>query len=208
MIRKIAIATMAMALVSVAPAQLLFSNGLSDQNNGNEMTQWLQAENFSAASNSSVESARFWSGDLSPSTWDGSLTWWIFNDSGGAPGSVVATGAATNIVRTATGNTVFGSYTEYEWTFDLTPTAVTGSVTYWFGLHASTDFNRDEIYWMTSSNGVGPAGHESDGGTLNNWSSNGSEHAFELYGAVPEPSTFVALAGLAGLLAIRRKRRA
>ncbi|MBA3725430.1 MAG: PEP-CTERM sorting domain-containing protein [Armatimonadetes bacterium] len=40
---------------------------------------------------------------------------------------------------------------------------------------------------------------------MDNWSGNGSEHAFEPHGAVPEPSSLVAL-GLLGALMLRRRK--
>ena len=196
-----------LCLGGVANAQI-FNGGGPDQANGNEMTAWLQTEDFVLGSSDTLGSVKFWGIEV-PGAWDGTIEWWVFNDSGGTPGSTVASGTGVNITHTATGITgLFGFLDEYVYTFDLNaPVALNGGTTYWLGLHASADYTGDGVYWETTSAGFGSTGIESQGGTQNNWFNNGVQHAFELYSTVPEPGTFVAIGmGLVGLTIARRRK--
>lgn len=193
-------------LMTAAAAQgsLLFNGGVADYSNGNEFAQWLQTEDFQLGGNGTLESASFDWFAFDRSTWDGVLEWFIFDDNGGVPGSVVASGNGDNVVNAGLGNVNGWEY--FRTDFDFTPQVnVNGSQTYWFGLHLSGDYGtRDDIYWSTSTQSYGSAGIESNGGTQDNWSNNGQHHAFRLYG-VPEPTTAVLLAASA-LTALRRRR--
>jgi hypothetical protein len=94
----------------------------------------------------------------------------------------------------ATGNVLFFGM-EYVYDFLLdTPVALSGGTTYWFGLHLASNFDRNEIYWETTSSGLGSTGVESFEGTYDNWFNNLQHHAFYLtddarVGAVPELSS-------------------
>jgi hypothetical protein len=194
------------SIASFASAQI-YVNGAPDLAGGNEMSMWLQAENFTLGASNTVGAVRFWSIDAPGAVFDGNVDWWIFNDAAGTPGSIVASGTQTTVSRVATGN-VFGggALLEHVWDFNITGTPVTGGTMYWLGLHVNSDYTRDEFYWETGAGGAAPTGMESNGGTMNNWAGNGNEHAFELY-AVPEPSTLIVLGGLAALALAARRRR-
>jgi hypothetical protein len=199
-----AILTLGLAVVATAAqADLLYDNGGPDLENGNEMNNWLQTENFVVGTTSTVESIHFWT--IENGTWDGTLDWWIFFDNGsGQPGALHSAGAAMNINRVATGNVALGAYTEYEWTFDIDPSVVAGGVPYYLGLRSA---GSNGMYWETTNSGNAPFGWESQGGTMNNWFNNGEEHGFQINGTVvPEPATFVAIGGLAALALLRRRR--
>jgi len=202
---KLMLAVVAASFATAASAQV-YVNGTPDLSNGNEMTQWLQAENFTLGASDTIGAVRFWSIDDPLAVFDGNVDWWIFNDAAGTPGSIVASGTQTTVSRVATGRNFGGFLDEYVWDFAITPTAVTGGTMYWLGMHVNSDYTRDEIYWEAGAGGAAPTGMESDGGTMTNWSGNGTEHAFELY-AVPEPSSLIALGGLAVLALAARRRR-
>ena len=72
-----------------------------------------------------------------------------------------------------------------------------------------SNFDRDEIYWSTTTPGVGSTGQESSSGTFNNWSNNGQHHAFYLTGQkVPEPASVLGLLAIGALgagSALKRK---
>lgn len=221
--RAMSFAMAAMLLAAtgqVQAATLIYNGGSPNLANGNEIAQWVQAEDFVLAANASLESVRFWTIESPTASWDGSLQWYLFADNGGQPAaSAFGSGSGTSISKAATGNIALGFYVEYQYDFSLlSPVALTAGTTYWLGLHVNNNFNRADVYWETT-NGAGATafGRESENGTFTNWTSNGANHAFELYGSetrlppqgpvVPEP-TSLALAGFAGIgMAVRAIRR-
>ena len=194
---------------SPAAATIIYDNGGPNRDATDEMTEWVQAEDFSVASATTLRGAHFWTVEIG--AWDGTLTWYVFADNSGLPGSTLATGNGKNVLKTATGNLVFGE-PQYEYSFDFdNPLALTGGTPYWFGLHLSSDFGLDRIGWQLTLPGFGTNGADSQFGTFDNWINDGGQHAFYLTDtstAIPEPSTFVTLgAGLLGLGAARLRRR-
>jgi hypothetical protein len=145
--------------------------------------------------------------------WDGQFQYTIFGDAGGSPGAALQSGSAS-ITPTNTGGAWCCGDNAYLFAFNLASTfnAAAGS-TYWLGIHAGAvgNFNRDDIYWVsTGSNGT-LAGNESFGGTLTNWASNGAEHAFYLDGArlagIPEPAAWAMMLAGFGLVGAAMRRR-
>ena len=196
-------------LAAVQPAfgVVVFDNGGPNQQAGNEAAAWIQTEDFKLASPSTIGSAEFWT--LESGSWDGTLDWWIFADSAGLPGTILTSGSAgAGATKIATGGSL-GSFTEYKYDFSLAgvPTLADGT-TYWFGIHLSGNWDRDEIYWETTDPTAGN-GTESAGGTMDNWFDNGQEHAFNLSGAagVPDAAGTALLLGLGLTLLGAAKRR-
>jgi hypothetical protein len=216
MFSRISIAAAAAAIVaafgtaSPAAAAVIYDNGGPNRDTTDEMTEWVQAEDFSVASAKTLKGAHFWTVEYG--AWDGALTWYIFANNGGLPGAALATGSGVNVTKTATGNFLYDG-PQYEYAFDFdNPVALTGGTTYWFGLHLSADFDLDRIGWQLTLPGLGAYGAHSHYGTFNDWIGGGGQHAFYLTdtstAAVPEPSTFVMLgAALLGLGAVRLRRR-
>jgi hypothetical protein len=194
--------TLMVALAAITSnADLLYDNGGPNLANGNLMTVFVQAEDFELAGTASIDHIRFWT--IEDGDWSGGLQWWIFDDGAGIPGSIVSSGEAANVSRIATGNTALGLYTEFVWEFDMTPTSLVGCTIYYLGLSSA---GSTDMYWETTDNGPTPFGWESFNAKFNNWFSNDQEHAFELYGTVPEPAGYVALLGFLCLLRSPRSR--
>jgi len=222
----LAACVLAVAVSGQAQAITIFDGGGPDQVNGNEMTLWVQAEDFSLTSpNLKVTDAHFWSLEGygtagGGNEWDGTLTYYFFaNDETNGPkptGNPLYTGQGQSIVKAATGLMPLG-LAEYKYSFDLvSPVTLAADTTYWFGLHLAADFeHRDEIYWETTSDGdgYGATGEEEYLGPDFPspdfpdwvWNSNSNHHAFYLTGEpigepiIPEPSTFIVWSLLGGL---------
>jgi hypothetical protein len=206
---KLIWATVALLTLSLgAQAGIIFISGSPAAVNGNETTQWVQTGGFNIPGGANVVGGGVYIGfTQSIGSWDGTFDYTIFADSAGSPGSSLASGAAQNVTVTDTG-TPWSYGNNYLFTFDfLSPFAAGAGTPYWLGIHLSSNFNRDEIYWTSDTSGIS---WESDGGTFNNWYNNGNNRVFFLSdtsagSTIPEPST-VALIGV-GLLGLGYARR-
>lgn len=203
-------------LLSVAPlgAQVV-NNGLPDGLNGNEMTAWIQAEDFTLSGTTTLTAATFWGFGFDGS-YQGSIYWQIFSDNAGAPGTSLFGGLATPTTTSYPGGSPNLDTYPLAMQLDFAlPSLLLGGGSYWFALHNGplSTTNRAEFYWATTAlNGTGTAEEDDAPFGDNLWSNNGQEHAFALYGTaesvVPEPGTMSLLAmGLAGMVGAARKRR-
>lgn len=214
MLKVLAGAAVAIGLSTAAHAGIIYDNGAPNAASGNEATQWLQAEDFSFATNTVVGGAGVYLGTFNGiASWDGSFQYDIFSDNGGTPtpGAALASGSASiTPVDTGTAWCCGGDAYLFQFNF-ATPFTAAANTTYWLGIHAAADYsNRGEIYWVSTAGNGTSAGQESIGGTLDNWSNNGTEHAFFLTdgAAVPEPATWaMMIVGLGGAGAALRRRR-
>src|SRR5438874_2725883 len=95
---------------------LIYDNGGPDQQNGNEMTEWIQAEDFNLSADSTLTSVNFW--DIEQpggAAYQGEIDWILYTDAGGQPGASFASGAAVGaaVTRTFIQGGVLGVYDEY-----------------------------------------------------------------------------------------------
>ncbi len=203
--KRIVLVVAAAAFSSSAFAGDLYNNGAPNYENGNEMTQRVQAEHFTY-DGATIGSVTFTFIDLLNSNltqWDGTIDWFIYNDAGGQPGGVAASGTGSNITTSFDGN--FGGWDNYTMTFDLGGGgfAANAANTYYLGLNLNVGFDRDELYWTSTALNGTNTGWENDQ-DLGNWFNNGVEHSFSLH-IIPTPGA-LALLGIAGLVTRRRRR--
>jgi hypothetical protein len=204
---------MALGTASVADAAILFDNPAELNASGNETTQWIQASTFEigvaadiAGGTAAIAST---SGNLS--NWDGTFDYFFYAGGASTPGATLASGAATvnSVVDSGVEWGSGGNYFTVDFTLDSVFSAL-AATEYWFGIHLSTNFDRDEIYWVRSPNGSG-VGAEDDGG-VGVWRDGFVQKAFTLrgdVGVVPVPAAGVLLlSAMGGLFALRRRRAA
>ena len=192
---RIALSALAMVSATAVSAATVYNNGGPNQDSGNETTAWWQAEDFSFANDTTVTGAGVYLGGSQ--FWDGTFQYIIFANSGGLPGAALASGSANPTVSDSGVAWCCGGNAHlFEFNFGGAFNAMAGE-TYFLGIHASTDYARDEVYWVTTAPNATSRGVESLGGTFDNWVGNNQEHAFFLIdgtgGAVPEPATWALL---------------
>jgi len=206
------LASICLGLAVPAGASVVYDNGTPDGNGGNYATEWVPAEDFSFAGATSVGGAGVYIGFVTDITaWDGSFTYYLFADSGGSPGAMLASGSVSPTVTLTGFDAGFGNAYLFAFDFNSAFDAAAGT-NYWLGFNAAGDFNTlDGPFWASTAGNGTSAGHESEGGTFDNWADNEIEHAFYLTGltsGVPEPSTWAMMIlgfGVAGL-SFRRSR--
>lgn len=187
---------------SAAEGELLFDNGTPNGLSGNEMTQWVQAEDFVLGQPSRVGGVRFWAVEIRPDSFQGTISWWLHSNAGGEPGSILHMGSAVP-TRVPSGNAL-AQGTEYQFDFAL-PNLLLSPDSYWLTLHNGDPAfrTRSDFYWSSSDGGPRSAEagvEELAGFRLGFWSSTGQEHAFQLFAApVPEPAAGALALGLGGL---------
>lgn len=209
--RKIlSVLTILLISLGTSQAAVLYENGVVlPAFNGVESTSNVVADDFAIASGGSISSAGVYMFSASGG-WDGTLEYSIFYDAAGSPGALLTSGLGQNIATSDTG-TDYSVYDVFLFEFDLeNPFAAAAGATYWFGVHMSSDFGLDFVYWAYA---FGGNTHLSSGGTFDNWSPGARTVAFYLTGEpggvsnVPEPTTISLLgASLLGLIWTRRKR--
>ena len=169
-----------MSPAPTAAGTLLFDGGAPDLANGNEMTGWIQAEDFTLGEMVTVETVRFWSFEQ-PGVSETACDYVIYADNAG-PGTPIASGVVT-LTKTLTGRQAYGYY---EWDNEcvLADPVTLDPGTYWLGLHMTSACIPVSMYWETGSPGFGMTGRESAGCSGAGWNDNGYQHAFQLYGQV------------------------
>jgi hypothetical protein len=189
-----------------AAAVVVVDNSPPDHLNDNNMGFAFQAEDFSLAAATTVTGIRFWSLEAD-STYRGSISWAILGNGAGGPGtSTLASGTQSIVSRTGTGS--YLGLNEYLNEFALAPLAL-GTGTYWLVLHNGPNSDLDdpnEFLWESAANNGTLRGAERF--DVNGaWTTNGTEHAFQVL-AVPEPAhVLMLLAGLTLAACMQRREQ-
>jgi hypothetical protein len=194
-------------------AAQVYNNGAPNGASGNEMTEWIQSEDFTLPATTDITGVRFWAFDFDPASYQGSITWTIYDNAGTNPGAILQ---RDNVVPTRVYDHNVASWKSYQYDFE-TGGVTLGPGTYWLGLHNGplSATSRDNTYWETTDpNGTTRGNEDITPFDDASWYNNGQEHAFELFGAAaahaPEPGSLALLASgglpLFGLL--RRRKRA
>lgn len=152
---------------------LAYDNGMTDPNldSGNEMSQWVQADDFELASATALTGAEVDWFDLNAGNeWDGGIEWFIFADAAGSPGAIVDQGTGSELTTTLISNANGWDWFTTSFAFDHS-VPLAANTRYWFGLHwaADQDYVRDEVYFAFSQAQSFSTSHESELGTFDNW---------------------------------------
>jgi hypothetical protein len=189
---------------------------------GSNKSDTVQSEDFQLLATMNLTGISFWDLQFQAASADynGSIFWKIVGDSGGSPNDSFVIGSGTSTpTRTPQGTVNVSSidFFVFQNDFNIVLNGVL-SGTYWLELHngplASNAFT--DFYWSftdpnVTNSGTNP-GHEMGLNPVTSWTTNDTEHAFNISGdaagGVPEPATaLMAFGAMVGLI-WRKTRKA
>ena len=84
------------SIATASSAAVVYNNGAPNTNGGNETVAWVQAEDFTMASNTTLTGAGVYLAGLGGiGSWDGNFQYYLFSDNSGTPNTVLQTGSVT-----------------------------------------------------------------------------------------------------------------
>lgn len=215
---------------SPAAADIVYDNGVPSTPTHLSTAPFISlgavADDFTLASSTMLTGAQVYLGHeeglLDEGPLGGPLNWYIFNDGGGVPGSVAASGQATptitHILRGSDPDTDRPYWIDQLATFDFgSPFLASDSRPYWFGIEFAGT-NGHHLWMESAANSTGERYRVAqEAGDVNfTWSFSGGQGAFALVGSVaapgsvPEPSTWAMMIlgfGAMGISMRSAKRR-
>ena len=115
-------------------ADIIFDNGASNQDDGWEMTQYVEADDFVLAERTHLSGIKFWN-YARTGYFTGVVTWQIrANTAFNTPGSMIASGTSSGLTHSPTGFALFDFLFEAITTFQISPVTLDPG-TYWLVLH-------------------------------------------------------------------------
>ena len=179
------------AVPSAYAAGVIYDNGSPNAGYGTQMNANLVAGNFSiGGSGANITNLVFWSDlfEYSPT----SVSWAIYSDTPGKPGSVLSNGLAS-VAGAVTGGYSSNGYPQY--LFNLPVAFTLPANSYWLGLQdgSPNPVNPPEMLWSSTASGP-PEGMYLDG----DWWGTGNALAFQIIGTpnvsrVPDPASSLTL---------------
>ncbi len=163
------------ALLAAGLPLVVYDNGASTHSEGTAVGHFIAADDFllAVATDVSGASVDVWDGPADPNLnryWDGTVEWWLFYDSAGLPGSLIASGTGKNIKQR---NLVEDSFGGRDFTVDFDfgeVISLPAGERVWLALHMQADYSRVSVFWYGQGSTVGyPArrGGELIGGVPN-----------------------------------------
>ena len=184
-----------LALCAVAArtyaADVIYNNGGSSRQDGMEMTQWFEADDFVLHERTQVSALKFWNYAF-PGAFTGTILWEVYtNSSTNSPGVLIASGTSSSLTHAATGFVLFSNLAEFVTEFQMTPVTLEPG-TYWIALHnGPREHVSRGMFWAPIAGAVAAPSHSREVTTNSPWYSNAfplfpSDLAFQLFGtAVP-----------------------
>lgn len=180
-------------VISGAPIEFFTTGaGIKSPAGAQDISITITANSFVLGAATILHSAKFYTLENPPASFSGNLSWYIFGDNAGAPGTMLYSGTTGAVTRTDLGQVASGvpgfNYEEFENSFDL-PNLNLAPGTYWLGLHNGPDqviSTLRSMYWEASPTGSSPYSNYTYlppfGPGLPNWIANpGAQLAFSLY---------------------------
>ncbi len=182
-----------------------------------QITSFRNADDFSLAAPFQLDGMEFWAVGNPDflSSFSGTMSWGIYDDASGLPGSLLFSGSSSAVSAIDTG---IGNFmgNRFDVSFDLTsPVMLNGATRYWLELHEGstlTSNDGSEILWVTGvANPASQYLFAERRLSETNWYPMVEDLAFRLVGQrqpVPEPATMLLLGfGLMGLAGVRRLKK-
>ena len=144
----------AMALFGAAPAWAQSETSIANAWN---LSLIVSAADFSLTKTESLSAIDFWIWDENSTSFSGSMSWAVYSNDGGKPGTLLASGTDAAPVLTPTGQTN-GDWDIRGVRVRIEPSVTLGAGDYWFALHEGawgSAFDGTAIYWGYSTGTVG-----------------------------------------------------
>ena len=177
-------------------ADLIFDNGASNQDDGWEMTQYFEADDFVLGDWTQLSGFKFWN-YARIGYFTGTVRWEIYtNSAANTPGALIASGDSFDLSQVSTGFVLFGLLHEAVTTFKIKPLTLAPG-TYWVALHnGPREHLTRGMFWAPTGKrkSSGTPSHSRETLSTGAWYTNdypgmSPDLAFQVFGTVVPPLT-------------------